>query len=73
MNEGWAAKVLRISFKRLNPLFLNHVEGFESAALYIANRNCKPNELSLVFRKDGFSICFLNSCLGLKFVSKAGL
>ena len=43
------------------------------AALYIANRNCKPNELSLVFRKDGFSICFLNSCLGLKFVSKAGL
>ena len=41
------------------------------AALYIANRNCKPNKLSLVFRKDGFSIRFLNSCLGLKFVSKA--
>ena len=33
----------------------------------------KPNELGLVFRKDGFSICFLNYCLGLKFVSKAGL
>jgi len=31
----------------------------DRAALYIANRNCKPNELSLVFRKDGFSICFL--------------
>ena len=45
----------------------------DRAALYIANRNCKPNELSLVFRKDGFSICFLNSCLGLKFFSKAGL
>ena len=45
----------------------------DSAALYIANRNCKPNELSLAFRKDGFSICFLNSFLGLKFVSKAGL
>jgi len=33
----------------------------DRAALYIANRNCKPNELSLVFRKDGFSICFLIS------------
>ena len=31
----------------------------DRAALYIANRNCKPNGLSLVFRKDGFSICFL--------------
>ena len=28
------------------------------AALYIANRNCKPNELSLVFRKDGFPSVF---------------
>ena len=31
----------------------------DRAALYIANRNCKPNELILVFRKDGFSVCFL--------------
>ena len=31
----------------------------DRAALYIANRNCKPNELSLVFRKDGFPFCFL--------------
>ena len=31
----------------------------DRAALHIAKRNCPPNELSLVFRKDGFSICFL--------------
>ena len=30
----------------------------DSAALYMANRNCKPNELSLVFRKDGFPSVF---------------
>ena len=28
----------------------------DSAALYIANRTCKPNELSLAFRKDGFHL-----------------
>jgi len=31
----------------------------DCAALHIAKRNCPPNEISLVFRKDGFSICFL--------------
>ena len=29
MNDGWTAKVFRILFKRLNPLFLNHAEDFE--------------------------------------------
>ena len=37
MNDGWAAKVLRISFKRLNPLFLNHVEGFEKGMKQIGS------------------------------------
>ena len=31
----------------------------DRAALHIAKRNCPPNELSLVFWKDGFSICFI--------------
>ena len=36
----------------------------DCAALHIAKRNCPPKELSLVFQKDGFSICFiiLTSC-----------
>ena len=37
MNDGWAAKVLIISFKRLNPLFLNHVEGFEKGMKQIGS------------------------------------
>jgi len=37
MNDGWAAKVLRISFKWLNPLFLNHVEGFENGMKQIGS------------------------------------
>ena len=31
----------------------------DCTALHIAKRNCPPNELGSVFRKDGFSICFL--------------
>ena len=37
MNNGWAAKVLRISFRQLKPLFLNHVEGFEKGMMQIGS------------------------------------
>jgi len=30
----------------------------DQATLYIANRNIKPDELSLVFQEGGLSICF---------------
>ena len=44
MNDGWAAKVLRISFKRLNPLFLNHVEGFEKGMKQIGSLKVSQNQ-----------------------------
>ena len=33
----------------------------DQAALYIANRNIKPDELSLVFQEGGLPICFNNN------------
>ena len=44
MNEGWAAKVLRISFKQLNPLFLNHVKGFEKGMKQISSLKVSQNQ-----------------------------